>query len=93
MLQIKDLRSGNLLPDKIEKVGNVVWAADNKTLFYGTEDAAKRVIQRVGLPDLGTDRDVGVKVGNQGRRGVQRVVDGRNQLADRATATRKTPAT
>src|SRR5262249_13316764 len=31
-----------LLPDRIEKVGAVVWAADNKTLFYTTEDAAKR---------------------------------------------------
>ncbi|MBC8102416.1 MAG: S9 family peptidase [Cytophagales bacterium] len=41
-LRIKDLRTGELLPDVIEKVGSVVWAGDNATLFYTTEDAAKR---------------------------------------------------
>lgn len=41
-LFVKDLRTGDLLPDTIEKVGAVIWAADNKTLFYTTEDDAKR---------------------------------------------------
>jgi oligopeptidase B len=41
-LYVKDLQSGKLLPDRIEKVTTVAWAADNKTLFYVTEDAAKR---------------------------------------------------
>ncbi len=41
-LHVKDLRTGELLPDTIEKVGSVVWAADNQTLFYTTEDEAKR---------------------------------------------------
>jgi oligopeptidase B len=41
-LHVKDLRTGALLPDRIKKVGSVLWAADNKTLFYVTEDAAKR---------------------------------------------------
>lgn len=41
-LQVKDLRTGELLPDKIEKTGSVVWANDNKTLFYTVEDSAKR---------------------------------------------------
>jgi len=41
-LQVKDLRDGKLLPDKIEKVGSVVWAADNRTIFYTVEDHAKR---------------------------------------------------
>ncbi|HYG99467.1 MAG TPA: S9 family peptidase [Terriglobales bacterium] len=41
-MQVKDLRTGNLLPDKVEKTGSVVWANDNKTLFYTVEDAAKR---------------------------------------------------
>ncbi|MDQ4120216.1 MAG: S9 family peptidase [Acidobacteriota bacterium] len=36
-LQIKDLRTGQILPDKIERVTSVVWANDNKTLFVGTE--------------------------------------------------------
>jgi oligopeptidase B len=41
-LQVKDLRTGKLLPDRIAKVSSVVWAGDNKTIFYVTEDAAKR---------------------------------------------------
>ncbi len=41
-LRVKDLRTGELLPDRISKVSSVVWAADNKTLFYVIEDHAKR---------------------------------------------------
>jgi oligopeptidase B len=41
-LAVKDLRTGNLLPDHVEKTGSVVWANDSKTLFYTVEDAAKR---------------------------------------------------
>ncbi|MEA2206412.1 MAG: oligopeptidase [Blastocatellia bacterium] len=41
-LQIKDLRTGQLLPEKIERVGSVMWATDNKTLFYSTEDAVTK---------------------------------------------------
>jgi len=37
-LQIKDLRTGKLLADKIERVTSVEWANDNKTLFLVTED-------------------------------------------------------
>jgi len=41
-LRIKNLRTGELLPDTVAKVSSVLWAADNRTLFYVTEDAAKR---------------------------------------------------
>ena len=41
-LSVKDLRTGALLPDRIEKVVSIAWAADDRTLFYVTEDAAKR---------------------------------------------------
>jgi len=41
-LAVKDLRTGKVLSDHAEKVGSVVWANDNKTLFYTVEDAAKR---------------------------------------------------
>jgi oligopeptidase B len=41
-LHVKDLRTGKLLSDKLTKVGAVVWASDNQTLFYVTEDHAKR---------------------------------------------------
>lgn len=37
-LSIKDLRTGELLPDTIEHVASVVWAGDNKTLFYVSYD-------------------------------------------------------
>jgi oligopeptidase B len=43
MMQIKDLSSGAVLPERIQNTsGNVQWANDNKTLFYTTLDAAKR---------------------------------------------------
>ncbi len=41
-LHVKDLRTGAVVKDVAEKVGSVAWAADNKTLFYTVEDAAKR---------------------------------------------------
>ena len=37
-LSIKDLRTGALLSEKIERVDTVLWATDNKTIFYVTED-------------------------------------------------------
>ncbi|MGH9561457.1 MAG: oligopeptidase B, partial [Terracidiphilus sp.] len=33
-LHIKDLATGKTLADSVERVGSVVWAADNETLFY-----------------------------------------------------------
>ena len=42
VLAVKDLRTGKILVDHAEKVGSVVWANDNKTLYYTVEDAAKR---------------------------------------------------
>ena len=41
-LYIKDLRSGQVLEHVADKAGSVAWAADNKTVFYTVEDAAKR---------------------------------------------------
>lgn len=41
-LYVKDLRTGEVLPDRVEKTGSVSWAADNETLFYTVEDDAKR---------------------------------------------------
>jgi oligopeptidase B len=41
-LCVKDLRSGELLPERIEKTRSVAWASDSATLFYVKEDAAKR---------------------------------------------------
>ena len=41
-LHVKDLDTGTLLPERVEKVSAVTWAADGQTLFYVTEDDAKR---------------------------------------------------
>ncbi|HUS18793.1 MAG TPA: S9 family peptidase [Terriglobales bacterium] len=41
-LRFKDLRTGKLSPEVIEKVTSVAWANDNKTVFYTVEDHAKR---------------------------------------------------
>jgi oligopeptidase B len=41
-LQLKDLRNGRMLPDRIEKARSIAWASDNRTFFYATEDDAKR---------------------------------------------------
>ncbi len=42
-LYVKDLRTGELLPDTVTAIdGNVRWADDNKTLFYTKQDAAHR---------------------------------------------------
>jgi oligopeptidase B len=53
-LFIKDLRTGTELPDQLGKVVYAFWAPDNKTLFYGREDSAKRPFQlwrhRLGDP-------------------------------------------
>jgi oligopeptidase B len=41
-LHVKDLRKGQVLAENIERVGSVVWATDNRTLFYTTEDAVSK---------------------------------------------------
>ncbi len=41
-LHIKDLRTGQELPDTAERVTSLSWATDNKTLFYCTEDATTK---------------------------------------------------
>ncbi|UWZ82629.1 S9 family peptidase [Occallatibacter riparius] len=41
-LFIKDLESGELLPGSVERVGSVVWAADDFNLFYTVEDEEQK---------------------------------------------------
>ncbi len=41
-LHIKDLRTGEVLADHAERVGSVVWASDDRTLFYTVEDEATK---------------------------------------------------
>jgi oligopeptidase B len=41
-LAVKDLRTGQTLTDHAERVGSVVWANDNRTVFYTQEDATSK---------------------------------------------------
>jgi oligopeptidase B len=41
-LAVKDLRTGKILSDHAERVGSVVWANDNQTMFYTQEDAVSK---------------------------------------------------
>src|SRR5436190_2174982 len=41
-LSVKDLRTGKTVESKFVKAPMFEWAADNRTLFYATEDEAKR---------------------------------------------------
>ncbi|HET6671721.1 MAG TPA: S9 family peptidase [Pyrinomonadaceae bacterium] len=55
-LQVKDLRTGQLLPDSVERVGSVMWATDNKTIFYSTEDAVTKRSDKFFRHVIGTDK-------------------------------------
>lgn len=41
-LGVKDLRTGQVLPERVTDVKSIAWAADGRTLFYAVDDAAKR---------------------------------------------------
>ena len=53
-LQVKDLRTGQTLPDTTERVTSFAWAADNKTLFLTTEDAVTKRSDKVWRHTLGS---------------------------------------
>jgi oligopeptidase B len=55
-LHIKDLRTGQLLPETFERVGNVAWATDNKTLFFTTEDNVTKRSDKFFRHVLGSDK-------------------------------------
>ena len=57
-LAVKDLRTGKTLADHAERVGSVVWAGDNQTIFYTQEDAVSKRQYRLYRHTLGsTDPD------------------------------------
>jgi oligopeptidase B len=55
-LQLKDLRTGQPLPETFERVGNVAWATDNKTIFFTTEDAVTKRSDKFFRHVLGGDK-------------------------------------
>ncbi len=52
-LQFKDLLTGQVLPDKIERVTSFAWTNDNKTVFVGTEDNVTKRSDKVWKYALG----------------------------------------
>ena len=55
-LQIKNLTTGELLPERIERINNLAWASDNKTILYVTEDAVTKRSDKLFRHALGTDK-------------------------------------
>ncbi len=55
-LHVKDLRTGQTLPDTFERVDGVVWAADNQTLLLTTEDEVTKRSDRLWRHKLGDAR-------------------------------------
>lgn len=53
-LQIKDLKTGKLLPDKVQRVTSVEWSADGKYLFYSQEDPTSKRSDKVFRHAVGT---------------------------------------
>src|SRR5437773_1473221 len=55
-LQVKNLTTGELLPERIERVDGVAWATDNKTIFYVTEDAVTKRNDKLFRHVIGADK-------------------------------------
>jgi oligopeptidase B len=53
-LQVKDLRRGETLPLRIERVTSAAWAADHRTLFYTIEDETTKRSYRLYRHVLGS---------------------------------------
>jgi len=61
-LQMKDLGTGELLSERVERTGSIVWAADNKTLLYTVEDEEQKRQYQLFRHTLGTPHDQDVLV-------------------------------
>src|SRR5580693_8029395 len=55
-LHVKDLRTGQTLPDTAECVTSLEWASDNKTLFLTTEDAVTKRSDHLWRHTLGDSK-------------------------------------
>jgi len=62
-IYIKNLETGELLKDEIKGTGgNAVWAADNKTLFYTSNNPATLLSEKIRKHKLGSDANTDVTV-------------------------------
>ncbi len=55
-LQVKDLRTSKILPNKIERVTSVEWASDNKTLFVVQENDVTKRSDKFWRHDLNSNK-------------------------------------
>ncbi len=55
-LHFKNLKTGELLPDHMERVDDIAWITDNKTIFYVTEDEVSKRNDKLWRHVLGTDK-------------------------------------
>ena len=53
-LQIKDLRTGKMLPDKIERVTSQEWTPDGKYIFYSQEDPVSKRTDKIFRHTVGS---------------------------------------
>ena len=53
-LHVKDLDKGEVMEGVVERVGSIVWAADNRSLFYTVEDEEQKRQFRLWRHVLGT---------------------------------------
>jgi len=62
-IYIKNLETGEMLKDEIKGTGgNAVWAADNKTLFYTSNNPATLLSEKIRKHKLGSDANTDVTV-------------------------------
>jgi len=55
-LRFKNLKTGELLPDHMDRVDDLAWITDNKTIFYVTEDEVSKRNDKLWRHVLGTDK-------------------------------------
>ena len=56
-LHLKNLQTGQTSSENIERTGSVVWANDNKTLFYTTEDAVSKRRDKFWRHTVGSNKN------------------------------------
>lgn len=53
-LQFKDLKTGKILPERIERVTSTEWSSDGKYFFYGQEDDVSKRSDKIFRHTVGT---------------------------------------
>ncbi len=62
-LHIKNLKTGEIYSDRISRTsGNVVWAADNKTIFYTSQNPKTLLSEKIKKHTLGTSESADIVV-------------------------------